>query len=93
MLHAGVYLDPGVDQELIDFLKPFARRRRTGHVIREALRMYFQSQRSGGLVVTPPAPAVPPLQPTLFPLEAVIPTAHEGTEDTVIAKSKRAFFK
>lgn len=91
MLHAGVYLDPGVDQELIDFLKPFARRRRTGHVIREALRMYFQSQRSGGLVATPPAPAVPPLQPMLFPPEIPMPAAPEG--DSVIAKSKRAFFK
>lgn len=91
MLHAGVYLDPGVDQELIDFLKPFARRRRTGHVIREALRMYFHAQRSGSLVATTPPPAALPLQPMRFPLETVLPT--EGIEDTVIAKSKRAFFK
>lgn len=88
MLHAGVYLDPNADQELIAFLRPFALRRRTGHVIREALRMYLQAQRGGGLVAAAPAPS---MQPSLFPPELSAPVAVSG--ETVIAKSRRAFFK
>lgn len=88
-IHYGFYLYPGIDDALIEFLKPYVRARRVGEVSRQALTPLAlrQVQASPGINLGIPGQVLP-TPAAVFPAHPAPPDSNE-----VLQKARRAFLK
>ena len=90
LIRFNLYLDTEdeKDRELIAFLNPYRRRKRTGEVLRPALLAYVNNGKPGNR----PAPAVVNSIPSAAPTVGAISQANSKPPD-IAAKMRSAFFK
>lgn len=83
--HFGLWLDKEFDKELIEFLRPYADKRRIGELFRNALSVY-RGQPAAAPVARPVQMSLP--MPSKPELDTPMPMLSGATGDTSSAKEK-----
>lgn len=86
--HFGLWLDEDLDAELINYLEPFAKKRRMGELFRNALACYRGQPNAPIIAPAPITPKAPPPKVDLLPPLLPVP---ETETALVKAKFRNAF--